>query len=121
MTATKKETQITVAQARRARRCECNRGVVCRGSGDLACGVSAWDNRFCEGCQYGGCGQPAVERSRDSLRPVPNCGHVAADGGCAHPANPTPECAYYCPLIHDHRPVLEMLGALAARLEAVPA
>jgi hypothetical protein len=57
--------QITVEGARRERRCECTRGIVCMGAaeGEYACGRSAtaWDVRFCLACQRE-CRQPEVPR-----------------------------------------------------------
>lgn len=55
--------QITVSGARTERRCECNRGIVCTGEGDYACGRSsgAWDYRFCTVCRDV-CRQPLVPR-----------------------------------------------------------
>jgi hypothetical protein len=58
-----RKNQITVAGARRERRCECTRGIVCMGSaeGEYACGRSAWDTLFCLACQRA-CGQRDVAR-----------------------------------------------------------
>ena len=64
MTATKKKReQITIAGARDQRRCECNKGKVCTGHDNYACGrtAGAWDFKFCTACQRH-CNQPAEPR-----------------------------------------------------------
>lgn len=49
-----KRGQITVASAREKRRCRCNLGVSCSGSGAFACGTGgdvAFDTGFCDHCR----------------------------------------------------------------------